>query len=92
MFLAMGITGYQSEYVESIQGGHTDKGPPGTASEGFDSLVAVNPATRWMSLQNRRLVPLESVMFCMGWPKAHAKVALGFDYLPKEGVWVHTTS
>lgn len=52
--------------------------------EGFDSMVAVNPATRWLSLQNKRLVPLESVVL-HELAEAHAKVALGLGYLPSAG-------
>ena len=52
--------------------------------EGFDSMVAVNPATRWLSLQNKRPVPVESVLL-HELAEAHAKVALGLDYLPNAG-------
>jgi len=52
--------------------------------EGFDSMVAVNPTTRWVSVQNRRNVPLASVVL-HELAEAHAKAALGLEYLPKDG-------
>jgi hypothetical protein len=52
--------------------------------EGFDSLIAMNPGTRWVSLRSKRIVPLESVAL-HELAEAHAKVALGLEYLPKEG-------
>ena len=60
------------------------KAPQELPPEGFDALVALNPATKWVSLRNSRIVPLESVML-HELAEARAKVALGLEYLPKDG-------
>jgi hypothetical protein len=51
---------------------------------GFDSMVGVNGTTRWVSLRNKRIVPLESVVL-HELAEAYGKVALGLDYLPQDG-------
>jgi hypothetical protein len=49
--------------------------------EGFDSLVAINPAAQWFNLRARRVVPAGSITF-HELAEAHAKVELGLEYLP----------
>jgi hypothetical protein len=48
--------------------------------EGFDSLAAINPTTRWLNLRTNLLVPPGSMTF-HELAEAYAKVELGFDYL-----------
>lgn len=50
--------------------------------ESFDSLVAINPSARWFNLLTRREVPCGNITF-HELAEAHAKVALGFEYLKK---------
>jgi len=49
--------------------------------EGFDSLVAINPAARWYNLRVRRLVP-DGIIVFHELAEALAKVDYGLDYLP----------
>lgn len=49
-------------------------------SEGFDSLVALNPVAQWFNLGTKRLVPVGEITF-HELAEAQAKVDLGFDYL-----------
>ena len=60
------------------------KAPQELPPEGFDALVALNPATKWVNLGDNRIVPLESVTL-HELAEARAKVALGLEYLPKDG-------
>ena len=48
--------------------------------EGFDSMVAINPAVSWLNLRTKLLVPPGGMAF-HELAEAHAKVELGFDYL-----------
>ncbi len=48
--------------------------------EGFDSLVAINPVARWFNLRTNRLVDVSHITF-HELAEAHAKVALGLQYL-----------
>ena len=49
--------------------------------EGFDSLVAINPAVRLLNLRTNRIVPPANVTF-HELAEAYAKVDYGLDYLP----------
>ena len=49
---------------------------------GFDSLVAINPSTRWLNLRTKLLVPAGNITF-HELAEAYAKVELGFDYLSR---------
>ncbi|HEY6332028.1 MAG TPA: SPOR domain-containing protein [Blastocatellia bacterium] len=49
--------------------------------DGFDSLVAINPASRWMNVGAGRAVPLWIIAF-HELAEAYSKVALGLQYLP----------
>lgn len=48
--------------------------------EGFDCLIGINPAAQWYNLRAGRLVPGGHITF-HELTEAHAKVALGLDYL-----------
>ncbi|HET9530275.1 MAG TPA: SPOR domain-containing protein [Blastocatellia bacterium] len=48
--------------------------------EGFDAMVAINPAARWFNLRAHRIVPVGHITF-HELAEAHAKVALRLDYL-----------
>lgn len=50
--------------------------------QGFDSLIAIDPDVCWFNLDNRRLVSLGQMIF-HELAEAHARVALGLDYLPE---------
>lgn len=50
--------------------------------EGFDALVALNPAARWFNLRINRPVPVSHITF-HELAEAYAKVELGLDYLGK---------
>jgi len=50
--------------------------------EGFDSLIAINPDARWFNLYNEQLIPLAQMAF-HEMAEAHARLVLGFDYLPQ---------
>ncbi|HWP44363.1 MAG TPA: SPOR domain-containing protein [Blastocatellia bacterium] len=47
---------------------------------GFDAMVAINPEARWFNLRSKRVVPVGHITF-HELAEAHAKVALGLDYL-----------
>jgi hypothetical protein len=53
--------------------------------EGFDSMVAMNPAARWFNLRTNRLVDVSHVTF-HELAEAHAKVALGLQYLEQGSI------
>jgi hypothetical protein len=48
--------------------------------DGYDSLVAINPAARWFNLDSGSIVPVAHITF-HELAEAHAKVELGLDYL-----------
>lgn len=53
--------------------------------EGFDGLIAINPEARWFNLPSNRWVEVGNITFHeLG--EAHAKVEMGFDYLPGKGL------
>ena len=59
------------------------RGPAGNQErppEGFDSMVAINPAARWFNLRANQIVPVGHITF-HELAEAYAKVALGLDYL-----------
>jgi len=47
---------------------------------GFDSLVGLNPVTRWVNLRSNSFVPVGEITF-HELAEAHAKLELGLDYL-----------
>jgi sporulation related protein len=51
--------------------------------EKFDSMVAINPVARWFNLHANLLVPVGHITF-HELAEAHAKLALGLDYLGDE--------
>lgn len=51
--------------------------------DGFDSLVAVNPAARWFNLRTNALVPVGAIAF-HELAEAHAKLELSLDYLDQD--------
>jgi hypothetical protein len=50
--------------------------------KGFDSLVAINPNAYWFNLYNQQFMPKGQLTF-HELAEAHARVALGYDYLPQ---------
>ena len=50
--------------------------------DGFDSLVAINPAARWFNLRVKRIVP-DGIIVFHELAEALAKVDFGLDYLPE---------
>jgi hypothetical protein len=52
---------------------------------GFDSLIAINPEARWFNLPTNRWVQVGNITF-HELVEAHAKIALGLDYLPVKGL------
>jgi hypothetical protein len=52
---------------------------------GFDSLVAINPAARWVNLNSRRTIIGPMIVF-HELAEAYAKVELGLQYLPRGGI------
>ncbi|MFY9610958.1 MAG: hypothetical protein WAU45_20400 [Blastocatellia bacterium] len=48
--------------------------------EGFDSLIAINPAALWFNQQTNQLVPGAHIAF-HEMAEAHAKLEMGLDYL-----------
>lgn len=49
---------------------------------GFDCLIAINPAAQWFNMQSNRIVQSGNITF-HELAEAHAKVELGYEYLPK---------
>ena len=47
---------------------------------GYDSMVGINPTTRWLNLPTKLLVPAGNITL-HELAEAHAKVELGYDYL-----------
>lgn len=51
--------------------------------DGFEALIAINPSARWFNLRTRKEVPSGNITF-HELAEAHAKIALGFEYLQKD--------
>jgi len=49
--------------------------------EGFDVVIAINPAVGWFNINSKKLMPAAQVVF-HELAEAHARLALGLDYLP----------
>jgi hypothetical protein len=53
--------------------------------QGFDCLVALNPAARWFNLYTKELVQVGNIAF-HELTEAYAKVEFGFEYLPQGSI------
>src|SRR5205085_573247 len=52
--------------------------------KGFDALVAINPAARWLNLRSNEFVSAGQITF-HELAEAHAKVVMNLDYLDQDG-------